>query len=684
MKQTRARAIEIFESFRQSTPARLADLPAPWPELSARAICRQSVFGGLALYMTEEMVIPAGKKNEGRHYAYGTILDYLGALLNQSYNRFIGEADADQRIFFTCLDTKSSTDSARWWKGVKNYIVRTCFTRMRDAGEEMDKSAPLITLPHVKWMCRALAIESSAEVRAQPLFLDSGARARCALARASSIPPPSLSSPSSSFTSLPSPWPQSMNRKLAIKTAYLAAGRSAEPAGMHWDGLQYDALFKGTIAEVAQTKTSKLKLIFLGAGADRHSCWLTDMGDSFITSPPLEPYKMNEAAWLLPGLNKVANPGEKLGSYIKALQPVERGGAVAYKEVAVASLPEGASAAGLRPGTCNHLATGMPGEFVVHTSGHEMKAGCSVYDYIDASVAKCIPGFLVLAGWPPLPWGQLGMGPTPPDLTVLEAVGETEESLIRIIHELFHLDTASPPMLLPGGSMRQLVLDIFATIVMYHEERVAAGEVRNVAVALEALVPRETLYKWGRRIKSKFQSDNARLYNREADTGSVQLAEAMGQQGALVATQQREIFELRSEVTAMRSEMTAMRSEFSMQFSTMIGILRGAPPELVAASSAESVATPTGHVAPSSAESTAPAPPVTPTAVGTPSDTMGSLLPVHAAQDVRPAVITGKTAAKVYQEVILVNGEPPSGISRVDKQRVRIIVSWFNAMATAE
>ena len=78
-----------------------------------------------------------------------------------------------------------------------------------------------------------------------------------------------------------------MNRKLAIKTAYLAAGRSAEPAGMHWDGLQYDALFKGTIAEVAQTKTSKLKLIFLGAGADRHSCWLTDMGDSFITSPPL-------------------------------------------------------------------------------------------------------------------------------------------------------------------------------------------------------------------------------------------------------------------------------------------------------------------------------------------------------------------------------------------------------------
>ena len=67
-----------------------------------------------------------------------------------------------------------------------------------------------------------------------------------------------------------SPLLQSADRKVTIKTAWQASGRSAEPAGMHWDAVEYDHYFKCAFFEVPQTKVAKLKLIALVAGVDRH------------------------------------------------------------------------------------------------------------------------------------------------------------------------------------------------------------------------------------------------------------------------------------------------------------------------------------------------------------------------------------------------------------------------------
>lgn len=61
----------------------------------------------------------------------------------------------------------------------------------------------------------------------------------------------------------------------------------------------------------------------------------------------------------------------------------------------------------------------MPGELIAHVTGHDLKGTSALYEYIDASRALAIPGALVLAGWPALPWGHHGAGPKPPSLDAL-------------------------------------------------------------------------------------------------------------------------------------------------------------------------------------------------------------------------------------------------------------------------
>ena len=102
-----------------------------------------------------------------------------------------------------------------------------------------------------------------------------------------------------------------------------------------------------------------------------------------------------------------------------------------------------------------------------HTTGHELKNASALYEYVDASLALCMPGAIVLAGWPPLPWGQLGHGPEPPSIFALEEIGVSREKLEYTIDILFNLDSASPPMLMKGGSLRPAVYAAFASIVMY-------------------------------------------------------------------------------------------------------------------------------------------------------------------------------------------------------------------------
>ena len=44
---------------------------------------------------------------------------------------------------------------------------------------------------------------------------------------------------------------------------------------------------------------------------------------------------------------------------------------------------------------------------------------------------------------------------------------------------IFHLDSAAPPMLLRGGKLRPVIHTAFASMLMYHQERLDSGEMRD-------------------------------------------------------------------------------------------------------------------------------------------------------------------------------------------------------------
>ena len=108
-----------------------------------------------------------------------------------------------------------------------------------------------------------------------------------------------------------------------------------------------------------------------------------------------------------------------LGGIVKTLLPENRGGQPTqkYKSVLVESLPMGANAGGFRPGAANELAATVPLEHATHVTGHDFPGNINFY--IDASRALSISGARVLAGWTPVPWGQLGLAPVPPSLDAL-------------------------------------------------------------------------------------------------------------------------------------------------------------------------------------------------------------------------------------------------------------------------
>ena len=78
----------------------------------------------------------------------------------------------------------------------------------------------------------------------------------------------------------------------------------------------------------------------------------------------------DEPLWLLPALQRTRHPAQQIGTYIKNLLPVSRGGSADYKAVSVPTLPENPSAAGLRKGFLHTINGKAPDKHMCTISGH--------------------------------------------------------------------------------------------------------------------------------------------------------------------------------------------------------------------------------------------------------------------------------------------------------------------------
>ena len=272
---------------------------------------------------------------------------------------------------------------------------------------------------------------------------------------------------------------ESAERKFQTICLWLTAGRSSEAAWLSWDTMDWDAEFDCIFAELPQSKVSEVKLVAFMAGNTAESCFYACLGDYLVMCGGRRHiYEEGEPEWVFPELQAAKSPGSVLGAYMKAL--LVRGGARAYAAVAQSELPETINASFFRSGAANFMALFMPAEFVAHLTGHLLNGRSALYEYLEVCRALLMPGAVVLAGWPALPWGQLGKGAKPASFVALEQIGVGMDVIVPFVARLFSLDSSSPTQLRPAsasspaGGLWKATLAAAATLVMYYEERCAA------------------------------------------------------------------------------------------------------------------------------------------------------------------------------------------------------------------
>ena len=456
-------------------------------------------------------------------------------------------------------------------------------------------------------------------------------------------------------------------RRLGLESAWHSGGRSSESACITWDNtLQWDEEMQAVYVEIKQSKISKAKIIAFVAGADRHCDWFLALGDYMaMHAPPL--YDSDEPPWMIPELHVTSSPGTKLGDWLKALRPSSKGGAAGYagKDYSVPSLPDNVNAGGIRPGVSNMLSKYMPGELVSHMTGHDFRGVSAIYEYVDADRALALVGALVAAGWPALPWGQHGDGPSPPSLDALRNAAEDVDVLEQpppdaaegersMLDLFFNLDDASPPMLLSDGALRPMVHIAFASMLMYHDARMEDGEMRPACLKLIKLLGRvgvsaEKLSEWGATIRAKFDADNAHLLMGRAATGDGGVAQVVRALG-------RSLSEMKSELGALRRDLAAERRRTV-----------SAPP-----TPAHPAASPVADGGPADAVAAAPD-----AAAPAGRSGMGPLIPpVAGGTEPKPAPLELKdaTAGEFYSNCMARGGTVPPGLGKQDKERAELVL----------
>ena len=88
-------------------------------------------------------------------------------------------------------------------------------------------------------------------------------------------------------------------------------------------------------------KVSKVNIVAVCVGKDRHCDWYLDLGD-YLTTTSQSIYDHDEASWLFPMLHTTSSPATTITNYVKALRV---GSSIQkYQDVAVEGLPHNATA----------------------------------------------------------------------------------------------------------------------------------------------------------------------------------------------------------------------------------------------------------------------------------------------------------------------------------------------------
>mmetsp|Transcript_37311 Transcript_37311/g.91841 ORF Transcript_37311/g.91841 Transcript_37311/m.91841 type:complete len:136 (+) Transcript_37311:201-608(+) len=108
--------LNIFNKFRTSSDELKEKYPAPFMELPEAVVCGQEIYSLFAGYLLNHYKIGGGASS-GNALSHDSAVNYLHILLNKGASKFKVTGTDTSKLFFTCLDPKASTESAKWFQG---------------------------------------------------------------------------------------------------------------------------------------------------------------------------------------------------------------------------------------------------------------------------------------------------------------------------------------------------------------------------------------------------------------------------------------------------------------------------------------------------------------------------------------------------------------------------------------
>ena len=154
-QQSKANVNRILDAFRISSAEHSALYPTALGELTTATLTSRKLyeaFGKYILYVYKASG-PKAAASTSEYLSAGSVIGYMGILLNAAADacreRAAEHGQPASEFFKCCLDSKSSSPDAKWWRGLKHQAERVVFQRKKVAGDEMDQSASPIYLAHI-------------------------------------------------------------------------------------------------------------------------------------------------------------------------------------------------------------------------------------------------------------------------------------------------------------------------------------------------------------------------------------------------------------------------------------------------------------------------------------------------------------------------------------------------------
>eukprot|EP01138_Halocafeteria_seosinensis_P016324 gb/GECG01016654.1/.p1 GENE.gb/GECG01016654.1/~~gb/GECG01016654.1/.p1 ORF type:complete len:756 (+),score=93.91 gb/GECG01016654.1/:1-2268(+) len=345
--------------------------------------------------------------------------------------------------------------------------------------------------------------------------------------------------------------PTALMQRCAIVINWLSAGRAGEVSLMSWNSLILPENGEYLIAEWGEKKTSKFKpMTYFPDKTNYEIDYLHCMG-SYLLATGVEGAVVptgkseDEPPFIFPALQG-ASPATKLSRWLKARDTKDKGTGLEYRGTS------------LRIGATNQMTNTRDVELhhVIERGGWDFTGVNNSFHYLLQSYDLVNVGGRALGGW-----NDCKSGAHLPRLVFMKTrtskdqdghdirVHEDENgyNIDNFIYGIFKTNTL---MLERMKTVDGLVHAMVASLLMYlddvyndwgRESRIVKGV---CAAAEESLIPKETIFKWGRDIKEDFayrnldnesredivmQLRDLRKENRELKQGMIQLQENANQ-----------------------------------------------------------------------------------------------------------------------------------------------------------